>query len=413
MAVTRAAMVLLLAGSAAAKTRGVDMSPSDAVKKTWSKANEMGWAVEHGAKWQFKSTAQAASVCDYPTPGDTVEVFYTGRLRKSGGVFDSNRDGKAYKLTIGSNPMRVIRGWDWGLREFCWKRGEKVGESGKLYLDAEYAYGSAGSNGGQQSIPKNADLVFEIEIMSLVKGEAPAGSVTTPASDGKPQKIMGSKSDKKAPRKGSPAAFFDAVLAEDLPLMESLLEEYPEYLNIKDDLGTSRSALMDAAVNGKDQAVEWLIEKGADVTIGENAGYTPLDAAAYRGSGKIIKMLLEAGLDPHLRQRDGYVPMHRACFSRGNKATAASVVKAFYEFGFDINTLALEENDDGPIDNDFPLGTCRDMAVSRGQQHVLDYLDSLGKGADGELIAKAGSGIDRTPETGKDSSDYKGNKDEL
>jgi hypothetical protein len=51
------------------------------------------------------------------------------------------------------------------------------------------------------------------------------------------------------------------VLAEDLPLMESLLEEYPEYLNIKDDLGTSRSALMDAAVNGKDQAVEWLIEK--------------------------------------------------------------------------------------------------------------------------------------------------------
>jgi hypothetical protein len=124
--------------------------------------------------------------------------------------------------------------------------------------------------------------------------------------------------------------------------------------------------------------------------------------------------------DPHLRQRDGYVPMHRACFSRGNKATAASVVKvrcfpphsrtlalstrlhrctkypnrksengatatqqvnaicdrkAFYEFGFDINTLALEENDDGPIDNDFPLGTCRDMAVSRGQQHVLDYLD--------------------------------------
>jgi hypothetical protein len=39
--------------------------------------------------------------------------------------------------------------------------------------------------------------------MSLVKGEAPAGSVTTPASDGKPQKIMGSKSDKKAPRKGA------------------------------------------------------------------------------------------------------------------------------------------------------------------------------------------------------------------
>ena len=141
-----------------------------------------------------------------------------------------SRDGKAYKLTIGSNPMRVIRGWDWGLRcalgppalqmktkckrgrksqrlelcswksshpfcpapssperppaappahtekelqnkrggdytdgrarlsfhpfllapsssepratprrEFCWKRGEKVGESGKLYLDAECA----------------------------------------------------------------------------------------------------------------------------------------------------------------------------------------------------------------------------------------------------------------------------------
>ena len=95
------------------------------------------------------------------------------------------------------------------------------------------------------------------------------------------------------------AAFFDAVLEEDIPLMEKLLAQYPEYLDITDDLGTARSALMDAAVNGKEDAAIWLIEKGCDITIGENSGYSPLDAAAYRGSTKLVAALLKAGLDPY------------------------------------------------------------------------------------------------------------------
>lgn len=87
---------------------------------------------------------------------DTVEVHYVGTL-SDGTKFDSSRDrGKPFSFTIGAG--QVIRGWDEGLL------GMKVGEKRKLTIPPDMGYGSRGAG---ETIPPNATLLFEIELLSI------------------------------------------------------------------------------------------------------------------------------------------------------------------------------------------------------------------------------------------------------
>lgn len=80
--------------------------------------------------------------------------------------------------------------------------------------------------------------------------------------------------------------------------------------------------------------LQWLIEKGCDVTIGENSGFNALDAAAYRGSPRLVKALLDAGLDPYrAAPRDGYLAMHRCCFSHQTNGKQLEALMEFDKVG--------------------------------------------------------------------------------
>ena len=97
------------------------------------------------------------------TGGHVVKVHYTGWLydatapQKKGAKFDSSLDrGTPFTFPLGSG--RVIKGWDQGVV------GMKIGGQRTLIIPAHLAYGSRGAG---DSIPPNAVLVFDVELLGL------------------------------------------------------------------------------------------------------------------------------------------------------------------------------------------------------------------------------------------------------
>ena len=88
-----------------------------------------------------------------PTSSSNVTVHYHGYLL-DGTVFDSSVD-RGTPLTISLN--QVIAGWREGIPLFG------TGGSGTLYIPAILGYGNAGSG----SIPPNAAIIFEVELISV------------------------------------------------------------------------------------------------------------------------------------------------------------------------------------------------------------------------------------------------------
>ena len=99
--------------------------------------------------------------------GDELWVRYTGTLM-NGKVFDSNRkEGKLpFHVTVGEG--QVIAGWDQGLL------GMKVGGKRILKIPSQLAYGEKGQ---PPSIPPDSDLIFDVELLSVLKKED-AGSIS-------------------------------------------------------------------------------------------------------------------------------------------------------------------------------------------------------------------------------------------
>lgn len=98
-----------------------------------------------------------------PTRGTVVTVHYTGWLADQDGnpiaakKFDSSVDrGNPFQFVIGVG--QVIRGWDEGVMDM------KVGEKRRLIIPAELGYGARGAGA---SIPPNATLVFDVELLNV------------------------------------------------------------------------------------------------------------------------------------------------------------------------------------------------------------------------------------------------------
>tara|TARA_A100000164_G_C21944543_1_gene792860 strand:+ start:11687 stop:12505 length:819 start_codon:yes stop_codon:yes gene_type:complete len=89
-------------------------------------------------------------------PGDNVSVHYTGMLL-NGEVFDSSINrGEPLSFTLGQG--MVIKGWDEGITYF------NKGAKGTIYIPSGLGYGSRGAGG---TIPPNAILVFEVELVDF------------------------------------------------------------------------------------------------------------------------------------------------------------------------------------------------------------------------------------------------------
>jgi len=87
------------------------------------------------------------------------------------------------------------------------------------------------------------------------------------------------------------------------------------------------------------KVVSTLVEAGADVSLCNADGWTPLKIAAANGRADIVSALLKAGADvSKANQKDGWTPLHSAC-----KQGSESVVQLLLEAGADVEAI----NNDG------------------------------------------------------------------
>jgi len=109
---------------------------------------------------ELTATDEMAGTGTEAAPGDTVSVRYTGVL-PDGTVFDASvRHGnEPFTFTLGGG--QVIRGWDEGLV------GMKEGGKRRLIIPPLYGYGSQDLG----VIPPNSTLIFDVELLSVTKGQ--------------------------------------------------------------------------------------------------------------------------------------------------------------------------------------------------------------------------------------------------
>ncbi|CCX05803.1 macrolide-binding protein FKBP12 [Pyronema domesticum] len=103
-----------------------------------------------------KTTISAGDGVNFPKAGDSLTMHYVGTF-KDGSKFDSSRDrGSPFATRIGVG--QVIKGWDEGIPKMS------LGEKATLDITYDFAYGERGFPG---AIPPKADLIFEVELLSI------------------------------------------------------------------------------------------------------------------------------------------------------------------------------------------------------------------------------------------------------
>jgi FKBP-type peptidyl-prolyl cis-trans isomerase FkpA len=108
----------------------------------------------------FSKTDLVVGTGDEAAAGKVVSVYYSGWLwdpsksDQKGLQIDASTVQSAFTFTLGAG--QVIAGWDEGLV------GMKEGGTRRLVVPPSMAYGSS----RRASIPPNATLVFEVELLS-------------------------------------------------------------------------------------------------------------------------------------------------------------------------------------------------------------------------------------------------------
>lgn len=124
---------------------------------------------------EFQYIVETNGTGPIPNPTDTVKVNYAGSLL-DGTEFDSSyKRGQPGSFSVNG----VIPGWSHALQNM------PVGSKWKLFIPSELAYGEH----GQQNIPPNSVLIFEVELLSIAAtppppppapAAAPAAALSSP-----------------------------------------------------------------------------------------------------------------------------------------------------------------------------------------------------------------------------------------
>lgn len=110
---------------------------------------------EGGLEWIVRKEGTG----EQPQKGEGIATHYTGYLLENGEKFDSSHDrDRAFVTPIGVG--KVIKGWDIMFLDM------RIGEKRVLFIPSELGYGEQGAG---QSIPPGATLVFDVELIRIIK----------------------------------------------------------------------------------------------------------------------------------------------------------------------------------------------------------------------------------------------------
>lgn len=138
---------------------------TDLQEKATARMREVGekFLAENGKKEGIKTTPSGLQYLvekegegESPKAEDQVKVHYTGRLL-DGTVFDSSIN-RGEPTTFPLN--RVIPGWTEGLQLM------KVGAKYTFFIPSDLAYGPQGI---PNAIPPHSVLIFEVELLEIIK----------------------------------------------------------------------------------------------------------------------------------------------------------------------------------------------------------------------------------------------------
>jgi len=123
---------------------------------------------------------------------------------------------------------------------------------------------------------------------------------------------------------------FAAVSQGHKHVVAPLLDEYKAKVNVQSNQGTT--ALFHAAEGGRYSIAKMLLDAGAQVDLGKEDGWTPLQGAVFNYHSKVTRLLIERGADVNRRNAElkKYTALHVAIAS---KKPNVEVVKMLAERG--------------------------------------------------------------------------------
>jgi len=152
----------------------------------------------------------------------------------------------------------------------------------------------------------------------------------------------------------------DAATSGDLQAVKKLIGEDPQLLEGRDDRGNT--PLLVAALEGRIEIFQYLIDNGADLKAVNNRGSSALNLAAFNGKVEMIRLLLQLGFKADYVTITGMTPLLHA--SLNGQVEAARLLLD--------NGASLEISDSANG------GTAIHWACNRGSNEIRDLLLSYG-----------------------------------
>ncbi|MFO7915137.1 MAG: ankyrin repeat domain-containing protein [Candidatus Krumholzibacteriales bacterium] len=161
-----------------------------------------------------------------------------------------------------------------------------------------------------------------------------------------------------------------SIYMRDLEKVKELIESGMD-VNIRQEMSGSSPLMVACALEGTDDIIRYLLEKGAEVRVKDKKGYTPLMWAS-ENSLAAVNMLIEAGAGADAVAEDGMTPLIRSVFGIITGDVTTEVCDTLLANGADINA-ALTGSEAGGL-------SALLFAANKKMPGLVGYLVS--KGAD-------------------------------